>query len=157
LITDAQTNKFYYKAESNLWIDTMFNSISTRTFINDSVFIDSGLLCASDTAKVCSITFKKIGINWYVNADGEWQEFYSTTDSLIKVVYFRKEKFILKPIGHSFQYVKTNLIGFIKEELYSYSSEVNIFWFDPNYGVVIIEGNGDRRYVRQDFAKLNNK
>jgi hypothetical protein len=148
--TNAQTQKFDYKSKYG-----RFDFTSTRTNVNDSVFIDSGLLCSSDTAKVCSITFKKIGLEWFVKVDGQWQEFYNPIDSLIKVVYFKNEKFILKPIGHSMTYDGISLLGFIKEDLYVYSSHKSTLWFDPNLGVVIIDG--DEQLVRQDFKKTTRK
>lgn len=148
--TNAQTQKFDYKSEYG-----RFDFTSTRTNLNDTIFIDSGLLCSSDTAKVCSITFKKIELHWFVNVEGQWQEFYNPNDSSIKVVYFKYEKFILKPIGHSMTYEGVSLLGFIKENLYVYSSDNSIFWFEPNLGVVIIDG--DEQLIRQDFEKTTRK
>ena len=43
------------------------------------------------------------------------------------------------------------LYGFIKDILYVYTSDNSTLWFEPNCGVVIIEGDDD--LVRQDFAK----
>jgi hypothetical protein len=87
--------------------------------------------------------------------EGRWQEFYNPNDSSIKVVYFKKEKFILKPIGHSLTYEGVSLLGFIKENLYVYSSHNSTFWFEPNLGVVIIDG--DEQLIRQDFEKTTRK
>ncbi|OYU96549.1 MAG: hypothetical protein CFE21_09195 [Bacteroidetes bacterium B1(2017)] len=148
--TNAQIQKFDYKSKYG-----GFDFTSTRTIINDTVFIDSGLLCSSDTAKICSITFKKIKLAWFVMVDGQWQEFYNPVDSSIKVVYFKNEKFILKPIGNSLKYDGVSLFGFIKEELYVYSSHITTLWFDPNLGVVIIDG--DEQLIRQDFARVTGK
>ncbi len=150
VITDAQTQKFDYKSKYG-----GFDFSSTRTIINDTIFIDSRLLCSSDTAKVCSITFKKIKLAWFVMVDGQWHEFYNPVDSSIKVVYFKNEKFILKPIGHSMNYNGVSLLGFIKEDLYVYTSHTSTLWFDPNLGVVIIDG--DEELIRQDFAKVTEK
>jgi len=148
--SNAQTQKFEYKSEYG-----RFDFTSTRTYINDTVFIDSGLLCSSDTAKVCSITFKKVKLAWFVNVDGQWQEFYNPIDSSIKVVYFKNEKFILKPIGHSMNFEGISLLGCIKEDLYVYSSHTGTLWFEPNLGLVIIDGN--EQLIRQDFKKITRK
>lgn len=126
-------------------------SNSQRIFLNDSVFVDYGILCSDDTAEICSITFKKIKSNWFIKANNEWQEFFNSTDSLIKVVYFKNEKFILKPIGHSIDYNDIELFGFIKEDLYVYVSDINTFWFEPNSGIVIIDGGN--KFIRNDFVK----
>ena len=146
----AQIQKFDYKVENDSPFDR-FNFTSTRTFLNDTIFADSGILCSEDTAVSCAITFKKIETTWYVKADGQWQEFFSPVDSLIKVIYFKNEKYILKPIRQSMNYNGFELYGFIKDILYVYTSDNSTLWFEPNCGVVIIEGDDD--LVRQDFAK----
>ncbi len=150
LTTYAQSQKYEYKSKYG-----QLNFTSTRTIVNDTVFIDSGLLCSSDTAKVCSITFKKIKLAWFVMVDGIWQEFFNPVDSLIKVVEFKNEKFILKPIGHSMNYNGVNLFSFIKEDLYVFTNHTSTLWFDPSLGVVVIEG--DEQLIRQDFAKVMRK
>lgn len=151
LTSNGQSQKFVYKSEND---GSYFTS--TRTKINDSVFIDGGLLCSSDTAKVCSITFKKIKLAWFVMVDGQWQEFYNPDDSSIKVVYFKKEDFILKPIGKSMKFNSVPLYGFTNEALYVMSSHKSELWFDPNLGVVRIDGEYEY-YIRQDFLVFTEK
>ena len=87
--------------------------------------------------------------------DGKWQEFFNPVDNSIKVVYFQNEKFILKPIAHSMNYDGISLLGFIREDLYVYTSHTSTLWFDPNLGVVIIDG--DEQLIRQDFKKTTRK
>ena len=151
---NAQTQKFDYKV-GNKSYSNMFNFTSTRTYINDTVFTDSGLLCSADTAISCAITFKKVKSTWFVKTGEQWQEFFNPADGLIKLIYFKDEKFILKPIGHSMDYNGINLYGFIKEELYVYSSHNSTLWFEPNLGIVIIEG--DEQLIRQDFKRDKKK
>lgn len=123
--------------------------ISYRIYENDSVFTDYGLLCQSDTSIKCALQFRQDKSGWYIKAGNEWQEFFTYSDSLVKVVYFKEWKFILKPIGHSTDYNGRQLWGFECEHLYGYSSDRNILWFDPKYGVVII---GDPFFcVREDY------
>jgi len=145
----SQTCEFKFQSEGDSWIDTMFNYTMTRTYINDSVFIDSPVFCASDTAKECAIQYKKIRTDWFIWADGVWQEFYSSQDSLIKVVYFKDEQYIFKPVGYSLVYNDIKLRGFIKEPLYVITCDNSTLWFHPDYGIV---GIGDARLlIREDF------
>lgn len=130
-----------------------FNFISIKETYNDSSFSESGLLCSDDTASVCKLTFKVIKDYWYILADSSWQEFYNPLDSLIKVVYFRKEKFILKPTAETIVYNNEILLGFEKEELYVNSSERNLLFFNSKYGVVAV-GRVNDLIVRKDFMEL---
>jgi hypothetical protein len=88
--------------------------------------------------------------------DGQWQEFYNPDDSSIKVVYFKKEDFILKPIGKSMKFNSVPLYGFTNEALYVMSSHKSELWFDPNLGVVMIDGEYEY-YIRQDFLVFTEK
>lgn len=125
--------------------------VSYRMYENDSIFTDYGLLCQSDTSVKCAIQFRLGKAGWFVKAGNKWQEFFMFSDSLVKVVYFKEEKFLLKPIGHSMEYNGRQLWGFVHERLYVYSSETSILWFDPQYGVVVI---GDPFvYIREDYFR----
>lgn len=128
-----------------------FDFTMVRTNYSDSSFTDGPLICSDDTAEVCKLNFKVLDGFWYIKADNEWQEFYNPQDSLLKVVYFRNEKFILKPIGHSLIYNKKVLWGFEKEDLYVYTSEPNVLYFHPDFGVVAIGYN--QTLVRVDFKE----
>lgn len=151
LTVKSQIQQFEYIGE----YDKSFNFTSTRTFHNDSIFTDSGLLCSEDTSPICAIMFKKVNSIWYIKADSTWQEFFNPKDSLIKVVYFKSKKFILKPLGHSLTHNGIKLFGFVHEELYVYSGHTSNLWFEPNLGVVIIEGN--EILTREDFRTLKRK
>lgn len=128
-----------------------YNFTMTRQYFADSSFKDSGLLCQADTAEVCAIVFKKADNFWYVRTPDGWHEFYNPTDSLLQVVYFKEARYILKPVEHDVNYNKRILKGFIKEDLYVHSSHNSYLYFDPEFGVVLIEGDG--LLVRNDFEK----
>ncbi|MFC6999512.1 hypothetical protein [Rufibacter roseus] len=145
----GQTKVFEYKGVDNSYPSPSIKS--TRTYLTDSTFTDSGLLCNSAEEKECSITFKKRGKDWFVKANGEWQELYANEDSLIKVVYFKNEKFILKPTPDVNIFNGRELRGFTKEVLYVNTSHFTTYWFDPEFGIVIIEG--ENSFIRQDYLK----
>lgn len=126
-----------------------FDFTMTRTNYSDSSFTDGPLICSNDTADVCKLTFKVINGFWYVKTDDDWQEFYSPKDSLLKVVYFKKQKFILKPIGERQLYNKKELLGLAKEDLYVYTSHENILFFHPDFGIVTIGRH--EQLIRSDF------
>lgn len=150
IIGFAQVEKYKYVHLKKIYPD--FSFTSNRTYLSDSIFIDSGLLCSSN-ADECSIKFKKIKTEWYVEADGEWQEFFSLKDSLIKVVYFKSMKTLIYPLPDNMIYNGTQLYGFDYRHLYVNSSESNILWFDPTFGIVLFGQNPEYSLIREDFNK----
>lgn len=131
-----------------------FGFIMTRTNYSDSSFTDGPLICSDDTANICKLIFKVTKGFWYVKTDEDWQEFYNPKDSLLKVVYFKKQKFILKPIGEHQLYNKRELLGLEKEDLYVYTSHENILFFHPDFGIVTIGRH--EQLIRTDFKEKSN-
>jgi hypothetical protein len=153
---NSQTIKVVSKENRRFISDTTngkplndFDFTTTRINYSDSSFTDLGLICSDDTASACSLTFKIDKGFWFVKTDTDWQEFYNPNDSLLKVVYFKKQKFILKPIGEHLIYNNKDLHGFVKEDLYVYSSHENILYFHPDFGVVVIGRQAS--LIRSDF------
>lgn len=130
-----------------------FDFTMTRTNYSDSSFTDGPLICSDDTSNDCKLTFNVVNGFWYVKTDDDWQEFYSPVDSLLKVVYFKKQKFILKPIGENRFYNNKKLLGLAKEDLYVYSPHENILFFHQDFGIVAI---GRQQLIRTDF-KIKSK
>jgi len=153
-VTSKEKIKFSVDTATDSPLYDNYNFVMTRTHYSDSSFNDSGLICSSDTATACSLTFKKNNGFWYVKTPDGWQEFYNPKDSLLKVVYFKAAKFILKPVGQNLAYNKKALLGFISEPLYVYTSHNSNLFFDKDFGVVVIDG--DVTLFREDFKNKNN-
>jgi hypothetical protein len=147
-ISILSTQKFEFKNTDSIKLfDHDFTML--RRQYSDSTFLDYPLLCSCDTCASCGLLFKKKNGDWYIKADDEWQEFFSSKDSLIKVVYFKKQKFILKPLANQQIFKDKYLFGFIQEHLYVNESHIPDMWFHPDYGVVVI-GQGNE-LIRQDI------
>jgi hypothetical protein len=121
-----------------------------RQIYNDSSFLDYPLLCSCDSCKSCGITFKKQGQDWYVKADDEWQKFFDAKKERIELVHFKSQEFILRPYWKTFHIGDRTLLGFIKDDYYRHSSDINLLWFDREYGVVVL-GDTDHGLTREDF------
>ena len=145
--------QFKFSGDTTNDIFNKYNFTMTRTHYSDSTFTDSPLICSSDTAKICSLTFKRKNGFWYVKTNNEWQEFYNPKENLLMLVYFKEQKFTLKPIGTNLEYNKKTLLGFIKDDLYVYTCDNSNLYFDPDFGVVAIDGN--ETLVREDYKNRN--
>ncbi len=147
-ISVTSTQKFEFKNTDSIMPYDHDIPMFRRHF-SDSTFLDYPLLCSCDTCTSCGLLFKKKNGNWFIKADEEWQEFFSSKDSLIKVVYFKKQKFILKPLANHHIFNDKYLFGFIQERLYVNTSHIPDMWFHPDYGVIII-GQGNQ-FIREDI------
>ena len=149
----GQIIKYEYKSERNYALSKYYNFISTRTFLKDSTFTDSRMLCASDKSKICSITFKKNKNEWLIKANGNWQKFYVKGDTLLRTVEFEKDKFRLRAIGYKKVINGRKLYGFIQDFYDVNPSDRSFLWFDPDFGIVLFEGSMD--LYRNDFIEKN--
>lgn len=149
------TNKdIHFKYSWSIERMSRFNFDSKRHFINDSVFIDYGLLGSCDTCKSCSLKFYIKDDNWFIWNGKKWKSFYDVRKKKLNEV----ELFYTnKKIEPGFRYKNNNdtLFSFSSNEKnVNYSSDYTKYFFIPTKGIVLISNEKDFA-MRNDYNGSN--
>jgi hypothetical protein len=145
-----------YKVRSNNLIDTQATVIerknefhSSRCFLlKETQLIDSHILCSSDSS-ICSIIFRKdTQNNWFIFINKKWVKFYNSRGAKINPI--EKKNFYILPTNRQKLIGTKKIYEFIIKTESRQGGESVTYWFDPNFGIIAIEGSSFA-LVREDW------
>jgi hypothetical protein len=146
--TDSVQNKLTY----NYTTDDSFSKIRSievvRRFVNDSIFIDEGILC-DDISKKCELKFSKRDYHWMIWSGNEWMEMFDDKNHLRKIYLANINRTISAKDVYIFN--GDTLYSFsCKDEGVNFSSDSNKYIFSKNEGVIAIN-TVETIFIRSDY------
>lgn len=155
----SQTIQYCYVPRDTNYIESFYVSKHNWAFafksnrrINkiDSSFYDSHIWCNSDSID-CDASFKKDSLNnWFIYLANKWILFYENKEKNIQHIVGNKCGFDVIPFKEK-TIKNVVMYGFYYKDNCKLGGEVdNIYWFNPNFGIIAIE-NPSIRLVRSDI------
>jgi hypothetical protein len=127
-----------YTFLSNDKTSSEFNFKSYRKFVNDSVFIDNGILCSDDTANVCAFKCYIKNNDWYIWCGNSWSLLYSARNKKLESIKTLYDTKMIEPISVYKLNLDTLYSFYYKTKDIDHSSGETEYLFSPKHGVVIL-------------------
>lgn len=122
-----------------------------RTFINDSVFVDKGILC-NDTSSLCDIRFCNSKI-WKVWTGKNWATLFDKNGKVNRIDFVYTKKTI-KPLEPYILGSDTLYAFSCRDETVGYSGDYTEYLLSKSDGIVIVK-NEMTFFTRTDYNNNN--
>ncbi len=149
--------RYCFAPTNENFIDTSYTSayesISIeRIVINKNEYIDLKILCIGD-APQCAFHYKKDSVgNWFIYFN-KWSLFYDVEVLNILKTEIINDSIYIFPVVVKELNIKTKVFGFKTKEIHFHEPENNnVYFFEPNFGIIAIETN-QTLLVREDFTE----
>lgn len=100
--------------QASIWCP---NAKIKRVFQSDTIFIDYGLTCISDTADACAIKFFYDGDNWKIWTGSKWQDMLNNDGFPLQIVIEYQGIALIPTYFYEYGSKKELLFGFSEKDL----------------------------------------